>query len=295
MEGNRWYADVPLFTNDDTAVAISFQHGACVRSQSIVWTPLNLLSGAACPMLRCGDALQFTAYPSGATSGVVSITVDGQTHQTTPAAPVICRFTNAGVHTVSGTYSAGAPVSTSITVTVVGGGFPTNEPVCWWGKSRTWNCPNLPTQTAVEGGANLTVDKSATTVTLLLTEGDAEHYVAARLGTGGPLLDSRRIAKMWLRATVDGVVYKIGQEGDGTAIVQNRLTTATFPATATVQLQIFKSGVTFADGTVNKYVGRNDLDERGEYIYQLYMAPSVVGGPCHNIIVSQESERVGVR
>ena len=293
LEDNRWYANVPLATNGSTAVSVSFQNGAVILTNSITWSPLNLLSGSACPMLRCGDALKLTAYPQGATSGVVTITVDGQAVSTTIGSPVVYQFATAGVHTVNGTYNNGTPVSTSVTATVVGGGFATNEPACWWGQPRTWACPDLPTQfVALAGGVSLVVSNAVTTdavtsVALLINEGDADHYVAARLGAGGPVLDSRRIAKMWLRAAVAGVVYKIGELEDGTAIVQDRLTTGYFPASATIQMSVFKSGVTFDDGLVNRTVGLGDLDERGEYIYQMYLAPGVEGGPCHSIAVLQ--------
>ena len=60
--------------------------------------------------------------------------------------------------------------------------------------------------------------------------------------------------------SVDGGVYKVGVLADGTAIVQDRLETGYFPSSATIKLWTFKSGVTFDDGTVVRYLGLKDLD-----------------------------------
>ena len=185
-----------------------------------------------------------------------------------------------------------------MTITVVGGKFATNEPACWWGMVRgAWNCPDLTAQAAVYGGSQLSVGRgSITNIVLALNEGDAEHYVVARMSTTtGPVLDSRHIAGMWLRDNVDGVVYLVGREPDQSALVMNRLVTGNFPASANITVSIFKSGVTFEDGTVTRVLGQGDLDERGEYIYNMYMSPSVVGGPCHHIYVTQGAEQVGMR
>ena len=296
LEGNRWYANVPLGTNGSTAVAISFQSGAIVLTNAIQWKPINLFADKCPTLLRAGDALLLTAAPAGATSGTVRITMPGRSVTSAVGAPVVCSFATAGVYAVGGVYSNGSLASTSVTVTVVGGGFSTNVPVCWWGKSRTWTCLSLPAKAVAEGGADLTVSNaSATVLNLLLNEGDAEHYVAARLGTGGPILDSVQVAGMWLRSEVIGGVYKVGTLDDGTLVVWDRIETGYFPAAATIEINVWKSGCTLDDGTLIRYLEAADLDERGEYSYQMYITPGAVGAPCHSIIVDQGSSQVGSR
>jgi hypothetical protein len=130
---------------------------------------------------------------------------------------------------------------------------------------------------------------------LTVTEGDGPHYLAARVSTNGPVLDSRRLAVTWLRATVGGGFYLIDVLPDGTQLTEDTLHTGAFPPTGRIRINIWTGGAVFEDGTLVQWVDAPDLDDVGALRYRMLVAPGLTKVACHSIAVYDGAESVGVR
>jgi hypothetical protein len=254
--------------------------------------------------LRAGDALRLIAVPEGVTDGAVAIGIVALSsgtpvtnYVTSYDAPVAHQFADAGLYRVTGVYHQGSNTLEGILeVSVVGGGFPEKEPVCWEGKSRLWDCPQLPAEAVVEGDEYLSmgaVSNAAGRFSLLLTDTDDEHWLVARLGRDGPVLDSRRADGMWLRSTVAGSFLRAEILEDGSWVFQDRITTGYFPATARIVLQMLSGGMTFEDGTRTLQIEPADLDGLGEYTYRMIVPAETKSSACHATRVYQGPVNVG--
>ena len=183
----RWYADVPLSSNSATPVVASFQGGAMSCTGAVTWVPCNLVSATNQIVARQGDSVMFTAVRAGASSGTVSVAVsDGYACAVEVGVPVIHTFTNAGVYTVTGIHDDGVASTGQVTVTVVGGAFPTNSPACMIGSPRIWNCPSLSASASVEADSSVGLIRSGTQLTLGMSLILKDHYLVMRAGSPWP-------------------------------------------------------------------------------------------------------------
>jgi len=193
----RWYANVPLsaYVNAQTVLQAAYQNGAFTETKTLQWTPMNLLTNGDLTIRR-GDALLLNALPPGGLNGKLQITVGTNQLNGRTTQPIVYRFTNDGVYTVTGTYTPaqGAPQSRSITVTAVGPTF-TNNPDCWVGMERQWNLQSLATQAVLEADSRLLFEQTGTLpgngrqMNLFIDQNEP-RFILSRLGTNGPVLDS---------------------------------------------------------------------------------------------------------
>ncbi len=302
LEGRQWYANVPLCETGLTTMAVTFEQGALTSTPTVAWVPFNVLQGGSM-VVRKGDQLKLAAIPAGATSGVSRINVGNVTSYWPLISGAVCHtFSSSGVYAISGVFSnEQGMASNALQVTVLGGGFPTNEPICWWTKTRGWNCPNLPSQAVVESNTVVATSKAydlsggGRRLNLLVNEGDGPHYIAARVSTNGPVLDSRRLAVTWLRSTVAGSFSRIGLLPDGTQITEDTMTTGAFPATGRIRINIWTSGTVFEDGSVILWVEPSELSEVGSFKYRALVDPNLRKVACHSITIYEGTEIVGSR
>ena len=130
---------------------------------------------------------------------------------------------------------------------------------------------------------------------LTVTEGDGPHYVTARIATNGPVLDSRQLSVIWLRATVEGGFYLLDMLPDGTQLTEDTLHTGSFPPTGRIRINIWTSGAVFEDGTLVQWVEVPQLDSVGAYRYRMLVAPGRTKVACHSIAIYDGAESVGSR
>jgi hypothetical protein len=251
--------------------------------------------------IRKDDAMKFTAYPAGATSGTVTIACNGQSAVTDLTTPTILSFTNAGTYTVTGTWTpaSGSPVSGSLSVNVLSGSFPSNPAACLLNVARVWACTNLPADVVVSAG-----DSNKTVLTqqllsqgrnLTLTRKDAYRpdYVVARLGQGGPVLCSQRIEPFTMRAAVDGFFWVAQVYPDGRQLWYNQIVAARVPATVNMELKVFVGGVTFDDLTLVRWITSADLSPLDEYSLGLIRSPGLSTSSCHTLRAYQDGVYLG--
>jgi hypothetical protein len=189
---DAWYANVPLTSNTNTALTVSYENGGLVETKNIQWVAKNLLDGGNLT-IRKGDSVLFIAAPSGAANGAVTITMGATQYSTTPNAPVAQLFSAAGTFTVSGSFNDGNQnLSGSINVTVLEHNFATN-PDCWVGKPRIWDVPNVPPGVVIQSDSRLQMTQLASLANndrlmQLQIDQNEPRYIVSRISTNGPIL-----------------------------------------------------------------------------------------------------------
>ena len=289
--GDRWYANVPLSATNATEVQLSVEDGERVISRSLVWEQTDVLSSSNL-MIRKGDALRLMAAPTGALSGTVTITIPGLTNcVTTVDAPVMARFNSNGTFTVTGSFNDGATnLSKSISIQVIAASFPTNLSAVLLNKTRDIINPGIPCSNVVVQGDSATVlgqpvvSGTGIRYAASLTEVDAEHYLVARLGNDGPVLDSTRLLGTWMREATTGFQL-VDILSDDSKVWQTTIRTGYFPADGQIQVQIFAAGAMFEDGSHLLTMASSSLDSLGGTTYRVVVPPGC--HICHHVYLVQ--------
>jgi hypothetical protein len=297
--GNRWYADVPLAVTNATEVQLSVEDGERVITRSLAWEQTDIL-GSTDLMIRKGDALLLTAAPTGALSGSVTIDIPGITNcVTTVDAPVMTQFSSNGIYTVTGSFNDGATnLSRSISVKVVAASFPTNLSAVLLNKTRDVINPGIPTTNVViQGDAATALGQpvaSGTGIryTASLTEVDSEHYLVARLGNDGPILDSTRLLGTWVREAATGFQH-VDTLSDGSMVWQTTIRTGYFPVDGQIKVSLFAAGAMFEDGSHLLTMTAGNLDELGGTTYRVVVPPGC--HICHHVYMVQNGATMVIK
>ncbi len=307
--GKRWYDNVPLQTNGNTIVKISYQNQGIIERHLIKWEPFNIvtLSTSSVPSLtiRKDDSLLFTARPVNRPHANVFIAISNGVqsvarYTTTTKDPAPFQFTNAGDYTVTATYTPinnSAPVTGNITVKVVDYSFPENL-VCWAGKARDWSLTNVPSEVALESDPRLIVapktnaPSNGRAVSLLIDQNEPRTLVS-RLGTNGAIVAAVQADGLRLFAAPDTYNKVIEQYPDGSRLVETMEVLSPVITNITVQISIIVGGVTLEDGTTYTELTASDFDELGQCKVRFLMSAGVQTANCHRIVVMQGTAKVG--
>jgi chitodextrinase len=287
---NGWYSDVSLSPDAPTNLTVSFQNNALSVNKTATWTPTNILTDGNAT-IRLNDSLLLTAIPEGAADGNVSITVEGQTYETTSDIPIAHKFENTGSFTVPVTYSPGGggdPVTGQIVVKVVSSSFSGN-PVCYLNEYRTWDNPQIADEAVIKSDRAMNLFESdlnpGRRLELKLTQNQPSRAIA-RLGEDGPIMANAKASVLSVDA-VHSYLTVVDSYPDGSVMVQNQISLTEVPDNLRIYLRIFVAGVTFDDGTIVRWVTAADFDEYGIYKYNMIRAPGAYTGTCHNIMLYQ--------
>ncbi len=298
--GLRWFVNVPLRAQTNTAVRLSYQNGAYIENRLLQWVPINVLAPTNL-VIRAGDSLLLTAQPGQPASVQIAVVLNGQTintYTTTTAQPVRYRFATVGVYTVTATATpqSGAPQTGSITVDVVDYNFP-NNPVCLVGKPRDWELANVPPEVGLEVDPRFkaqmtTLPNNGRRLNLIIDENEPRGVVA-RAGDHGPILDSARAAGLKIFVAPETENRVIQQYPDGSRLVETVEVLSPALTNVTVQVYIIAAGVTFDDGTTFRQLSAADINALGEYRLRFIMPAGVQTANCHGIRVWQGADLVG--
>ncbi|NQU38769.1 MAG: hypothetical protein HQ523_02335 [Lentisphaerae bacterium] len=299
--GDGWFADVHLSPTNATIIDVTDQEGEVQFTNTVTWTALNLLDTEYTNfMLRTGDALALTAIPTSEVSGTVSINIDLDGNDLTNAVtdintPWPFEFGDAGDYIISATFS-NATVVTNATLPVraVYGRF-NGDPLCVIGDERTWDCPDVPEEAVIEHDVELNVMAEALAgggaSFTLMNPYDIPFYLTARLGQDGPIMDSAEAATAY---TDNGTYWRVIEVyADGSRMVEVKLYVGYLAPDAEVRIHIFKGGVTFDDGTLNRVIVAGDLDELGVATFRLIQSGTSSGSVCHTTKVYQDGMYIG--
>ncbi|HCE46849.1 MAG TPA: hypothetical protein DET40_25155 [Lentisphaeria bacterium] len=289
---NAWYSDVALTPNAPSNLTISFQNGQLSVNKATSWLPVNIITDDDMT-IRLNDSLLLTAAPEGSGQGSVSITVEGQTLTTVSETPVPYKFENTGDIQISATFTPdnNDPATTdSLNVKVVSSSFNGN-PVCFFNEPRLWDNPGLDDLSVVKYDRNVNLFESDLNPGRRLdirAVQNAPGYVVARLGQDGPIISNASIKIMSAEATYSSLAV-IQTFTDGSVLVQSQISLSSVPPDFKVYLKIFVGGITFDDGTIERWVYASDFDEYGVYKYNMIRAPGATTGMCHNIKFYQDN------
>ena len=287
--GDRWYIDVPLLSDAPTAVAVS-GGGDVTAAAELSWQPFDLsMPPTNAVLLRAGDALLLAAS-AGETPFGVSLDGSILTNLTVSASPEAFVFAEAGDYVIA--EDGGAPVAAVRAVEASFGG----DALCVAGIPRAWDCPGIPADgVCVDHDSRLSVESSplsngGTRLSMLSANATAMRVVA-RLGDGGPVIDSAAVNAVY----GDNGSYwrEVGLYPDGVRVVEVRLQLGNVTSDIRVELKIFVSGVTFEDGALVKVLTYEDFDENGLCVYRLLQSPGSTTSTCHTTRIYQGGIHVG--
>lgn len=206
-----WMVDVSLNPDADTTVTISGDNGQASMTGAVAWTEFNLLSPSTNHLLlRKNDGLKWNLRPAGQGTGVVKLYTNGTlVHASATNAPWVNAFTNPGTYLVSGMWSnaiGGAIFSSTVAVDVVAASF-CGDPVVWAGYTRTWACPDIPSNVWVgfdpEVAATRTTTATGAVFSLRVEQAESRSAVARLGGTNGPVIATARVHGFRQYSSVD--------------------------------------------------------------------------------------------
>jgi hypothetical protein len=228
----------------------------------------------------------------------VTIEIAGVTNYTTTAGnPVIHAFGD-GTYTVRAAFSNDQfATNNAIQVRAVGSIFP-YQPVCLFGKSRTWTCTNVPQDIVVEADPRLTFDLtrlSTNSVKMTFVSNTTEpQYLVYRLGGGGPILDAVPVKTLTMFSS-DLQNLNIQQTyPDGRQLVSVTVWLGDMPPNVSMYFYIFGGGVTLDDGTLSRTVTASAFVGNGQYTYYLIRSADAPANFCHSTSLYQGGQSIGV-
>jgi hypothetical protein len=288
---NGWYSDVTLSPDAPTNLTVSFQNNELSVNSTATWTPTNILTDGNVT-IRLNDSLLLTALPEGAADGSVSITVEGQTYETTSDIPIAHKFENTGSFTVPAVFTPGGggdPANGQIVVKVVSSSFSGN-PVCYLNEYRKWDNPGIAEEAVIKSDRGMNLFESdlnpGRRLELKLTQNQPARVIA-RLGEDGPIMANAKASVLGVEAVYSYLTI-VENYPDGSIMVQSQISLGEVPSNLRIYLKIFVAGVTFDDGTIERWVTAADFDEYGVYRYRMIRAPGAYTGSCHNIKFYQD-------
>ena len=297
----RWHADIPLSADGDTNVVFRFENNGLVLTNTLQWAPFNL-SRHSTVTVRLNDSLLIMARPASATNGNSRIYLDGDLiHDGVSTQAVQQCFVSAGAFTVSATYSNQTATQTySAVVTVVDAAFPTNPPVVWVNRTRSWYCPQ------VHGNADFGADahviwtdttppeESGRTFDLTIT-GPGAAFATARIESNGPILDTTPVDA--LRIDTPNIRL-LGVSTNGTRQYEMPVVARPVLPDVVIKLDIFAGGVVFYQGDLEETewdLTAADFDDLGCARVIFNVLPGVQTSTCHELRAFQGEEFIGLR
>ena len=293
----QWFADLPLDPSGAPApLSLSFENGANTVAVAVVWSPLDLVTGITTLNARLGDTLRLGVPPDGA--AVLTVVNSGGTvygpAAVDPAAPLDVALTADGpwIFTTQWTPVSGPPLTRALAVNVYGGSLPPEEPACMLGRQRLWECPGLTPGVKLQAGSGVSLSWSGTNAAVTVSRMYAEHFIVARAGAGGPVLDSRRVNQFWVQAAVDSMLRIVEKRAD-TQLWEQRMVCLNLPVTVTLEVRIFVGGVTFEDLSLVKTMDSAAIGDAGDVRFRMIRSNSISSSTCHTIKAYQDGILVG--
>lgn len=301
----HWYANVPL-GNRSGAQSYSVQFEPHWQtSGSLAWQATNVMDGEVLTIRR-GDALRVGAWSTepGMTSASVT-TSSGGAWVLTGDETFVLPFPDAGTFAVSGTLQNGAggangrphndrnpkhATSATLTVRVVPAPvFPAGIIDALDTGIRTIGL-TAAAEVALETQQDLcrliVTRNGAEDVTAALLPGQPAAFgLAARLLPGGPILAVLPVNVIGVSDALQNNMTSVASSAiPGYKIYNAPLTVTNLPEGGRVDVNIFRAGVMFRDGTMQKSIRPADLTN--DWVKLEFLSPiGVSGGYCHSLDV----------
>jgi len=282
----HWYSNVPL-SNLPAAQphTLQYEHG-WQTSGTFIWQSTNVMDGETIT-IRQGDSLRVGAWGTDSAMPSAVTLTSGSTTPLTGQQTTTLTFTTAGVFTVSGSLQSGATANLTVKV-IAPPSFPTGTVDALENCLRTLSvaaAPEVEFDTQ-EDLSRLIVTRTATTASVgIIPAQPVELGVAARLFDGGPILAIQRFNVIAVSDALQNDLTSVSASNvSGYKLLQTPLTVLNLPPGARVDVNIFRAGVMFSNGTTLKSVYPVDLTN-GSTILQFLFPLGQSGGYCHNLLV----------
>lgn len=317
--GRGWYANVALPENGAAVnIQAGFESGATAASSTITWEPCDVLVRPEVTIRR-GDSLRLTVGADGGASSAasssttgtpedspvnssllpvnappsfpVTFTIGERTVETTSDKPVAVKFDTAGTQTVRADWrtAGGSTGSAVMEVRVMNVELGEAKDLIT-GLRRTITLENIPEGILLQNASPLRVDKALGTVPagtrkLLVSseEGGAQH-LAARLGEGGPILDTLAFfSHNNSGSSTLSRIETVQQYGDGSSLVCFYLASESLPEGGYVTVEMTAGGAQFLDGGTKLTVRAQDFGPDGLYRVLMTAPRGTSTSLCHII------------
>ena len=279
-----WFTYLDLDPNEAVGYVALFENLGHSERHSVIWRPYNVLDGGELT-IPLNSELLLGAWSWTWDWSSVQLSIDGEQVNFSAGQTHRHLFDQAGVFSVTATHSNGT--SGTLIVEVVGADFGPRLNAAEQ-SMRTWETPGVPLSASVELPAAIdfasrsALSSGGSTMELRPLK-PGMHRVAARLGIDGPILDIGEVNVIGygdaLRHASDQV---IGVQGDQ-VIIQSPFLMTDLPPGGYAVITIFRSGVTFADGSTVKTITEADLDENGIVMLNFLFPVASAGGACHYV------------
>lgn len=282
LSGQHWYANVPLQGTGATGFTVSFEQGQIQDAGSIAWQAWNAIEDVPVS-LRKGDTLKLGAWTTGVSQSS-EVEIDGTVYPLAAGETATHAFSAAGSYAVVATLADGTARAT--TLTVYEAEFGTVLP--FFSDKPVWrDFPQVPGALWVDASPHLWI-------TDRLLEGDGQRLhllarqpgelpVAARLSENGPIVEMGMVDTVGYSDALrnDAAVF-VGNTADGYRVLRTPIVVTGMPPGGYIEVTIFKSGVTFLDGTRVLRLYEGDFVDGVVYIDFRY-PQDMQGGYCHYV------------
>lgn len=294
--GDGFYCDIPLAETGTTRI------GFAGRSQkhtfTAVWKDFDVFReefATNALSIRTGDSLMISGEGTVKVSRQCGEAWSEITNWVQSAAKPYL-FENSGLHLVSVKREVLGLFSETChgLVEVVRSRFPKRRPALIVGVEQKLGCPELSPQSLIEHDAALELSvesgKDGSVELRLATASDREVGMVSRLNEGGAICDAVQAIPIWAD---NGDYYHVAKTyPDGSQLVEVSLQFGALAEDISVRLEIFVSGVSFADGTRSKTLTASDFDENGHYCIRFIKARGVTTSVCHRTYIMQGGEQL---
>ena len=283
-----WFSNLELQMNQATAYTAFFENGVFAESGTVVWSPLNVVEYSEIT-IPVGSELLMGAWLMEADDSSLQFSIDGQLLERSIALQAVAhRFDTIG-HSLVTVLHETSGMTYKLTVHVEGADFPSNLSL---GESRTRlvQLPRVEPHLSPDSGGQLIIDALRPA-----TEGGSQTYMgglkpgshraAVRMPTNGQILDIEEVNVVGVSDSLRNDADRAVGVSDGLVTIQSPLLLTNLPPGGYAVIKIFRSGVTFLDGTTVKTIRAEDLDEYGVANIGFYFPVGQGGGYCHYVDV----------
>ncbi|MBI1178840.1 hypothetical protein GC207_15515 [bacterium] len=300
-----WFVDVPLSANSATDLKVDFQNGGSALERTIIWRPLEVLSGGELS-IRSGDSLLLAVRQTGlrGDNERVRLLVDGQTVGNGVSSEGFpFKFSDPGTHQIDGQVldaGGGVVVNGSVVVHVVGFHFP-DTPDVLVDRARLWQVPKSDGSVRISAGNAVSLerlpgfsDEHPDFDTLAVqTSVPEDTSLVARLGESGPILDRTIARGLRIASAADTTLRLRDTYPDGSQLFE--MCTVSSPVLPDINLRmtVIVGGVVFEDGTLVHQLTDRDFDPYGENEVRFVRAANAVHSTCHVTRIYQGDQFIG--
>ncbi|MBT62876.1 MAG: hypothetical protein CML13_06655 [Puniceicoccaceae bacterium] len=293
---HQWYSYVPLHADDVVfpyiaaiedwqTVSVDFQQGYDAEFIGVEWRAHNLYLDDAVVYVQPGDCVKFTAFEVPEDVPTM-LYVDGQGVEIVSSSQaVVYKFDDVGEHVVTATIP-GKPTK-EVSIIVVSYQVGQDAIAIRNNKSRSVDLNRLPDNVTVEATGDLMSSvantSSSTRYTLKQSHAGLENLLVRLPGTGEII---ENIPVITFETSYSGESsMRILSTDDGIQTLQGKVFVRNLPDWVEAHLEIFISGVQFADGTTKRILTSDDFSELGVYEYKIFRPAQISASACHRTYV----------